>query len=306
MPIQNHRHKLIDRNRKNFVPRERELTVDKYDLYVGDGITQGGKRVFANSKQNIFEIKNVSIPIGTWIKGDFSEGNASDEINANIIGVVIDHITDGVLVQTSGLYYIIDAPGSLGDILYLNDNGSISTQSGTVVKQVGIRTEHGIIISISGNKLPDSIGIFLDILTDKTKFIEKLIEFGILEGGGDMGAVLHPDLLIPSLIHSTVFEETPGGGVVAGIKETRIEILDTVNQGDPITLIPGIVSPNYTVEGDIPNLCDTSELFDASDKIRVVFDGLEIEPGVDIFRESINQVSFNDTCVAGVKIFIFS
>ena len=157
----------------------------------------------------------------------------------------------------------------------------------------------------------ETIYTSLQKINDEADFYALLLNYGILQTyekeGGQMGLALGQDIsTIPSLVNEGLFEQTPGGDLVVGNLKTRIEVTDTIAELQPISVISGTNESAYTTTGDTGDLEDSESGFNQSDKIRIVFDGLEIEKNVDAFWHSQTELKFNDVCVPGVIILIYS
>ena len=90
--------------------------------------------------------------VNDWVKGDLAIGNAATPGMTAVIGIVTAVTdVDNYIVQTSGHYLnaVVAAIGNPGDILYLQNDGSMGTTQGTYEKAVGIRISGGMSVDAS-------------------------------------------------------------------------------------------------------------------------------------------------------------
>ena len=86
--------------------------------------------------------------VGNWVRGDLVVGNASTPGLSAVVGMVTQVIsTSEYVLITEGFFASTSIPGADGDVLYLQNNGTIGTTPGTYEKAVGINVPGGMVVN---------------------------------------------------------------------------------------------------------------------------------------------------------------
>jgi len=121
--------------------------------------------------------------------------------------------------------------------------------------------------------------------------------------GGVMSIIVNQELMERSLIATGAFDDAGAGGdIVIGPQETIINVTSVVAANTPLSMLSS--GTGYSVSGDTGYSVDSSDDFNASNRIRVVFDGIELDNGVDVFWHSESEIKFNVDLISGVRIVV--
>ena len=128
-----------------------------------------------------------NIAFEDWIRGDYSKGNALTPNLSDVIGIVIEVVSpDMYRIQRAGFCgEIMMLPGNPGDTMFLQDDGKIGLEPGTVYKEIGVHVPGGLWIDIKmgiiGGEVQDITVYEAHIYING--YIPEATQYSIIAGG---------------------------------------------------------------------------------------------------------------------------